>query len=171
MNDCRDVAAVLTDDSGVKQAWREGNRGVADFMLQKITGMARRLLLACLSLMLQPEHDQRLRLLPPRDVSFAFVLVPNEDAYNVPQRVSLATKLLEIGKSILKSVGDAPPNPDGAPQLNAVKWMQKAFTVIDLSDDTTAPGIRDLKVLSHPSSRIDRCLTNILIALYSKGSR
>lgn len=103
-------AVILYYSSRMEAAWREGNRGVADFMLQKIT-----------------EHDQRLRLLPPRD------------------RVSLATKLLEIGKSILKSVGDAPPNPDGAPQLNAVKWMQKAFTVIDLSDDTTAPGIRDLK--------------------------
>lgn len=144
---------------------------MADFMLQKITGMPRRLLLACLSLMLQPEHDQRLRLLPSRDVSSAFALVPNMDAYNVPQRVSLATKLLEIGKYILKSVREAPPNPDGSPQPNAVKWMQKAFTVIDLSEDTTGPGIRDLKVSSHPSSRIDRCLTDILIALYPKRSR
>ena len=65
------------------------------------------------------------------------------------QHVALAAKLLEIGKSFLKTLREGPHSPDGVqqhPSQYAVKWMQKAFTIIELSDDSTVAGLGELKV-------------------------
>ncbi|GJE98003.1 SPO22 domain-containing protein [Phanerochaete sordida] len=136
----RAQAVVLYHSSRMEAAWREGNAGVADFFLDKVT-----------------EHDQRVRLLPPHD------------------RVALAAKLLEIGRSILKTVreghGDAVQLPPGE---GAVKWMQKAFSIIELSDDASTAGMGDLKrsILrslarayymssSHDADNLDRAETTL----------
>ncbi|OSX68031.1 hypothetical protein POSPLADRAFT_1064401 [Postia placenta MAD-698-R-SB12] len=59
------------------------------------------------------ENDQ-LALLLPRD------------------RESLAAKLLEIGKSLLRpNSADSHPSPRGVPARDAVRWLQKAFTIIE----------------------------------------
>ena len=63
------------------------------------------------------------------------------------QRVGLAAKLLDIGRSVLKTVREAPLGT-GQPHAGqaAVKWLQKAFSFVELSDETTTTGMKDLKV-------------------------
>jgi hypothetical protein len=58
------------------------------------------------------------------------------------QRELLAAKLLEIGKSVLsnKDIGD------GVSTLDAVKWLQKAFAIIEKLEDSATPGPGQLKV-------------------------
>ncbi|KAH9947352.1 meiosis protein SPO22/ZIP4 like-domain-containing protein [Amylocystis lapponica] len=94
-----------------RQAWREGNDGVADFMLQKAT-----------------ENDQHLSLLLPRD------------------RELLAAKLLAIGKSLLRtsSRDGNPATPHGGTR-DSVKWMQKAFAIVEHLDDPECAGANELK--------------------------
>ncbi|PSR82973.1 hypothetical protein PHLCEN_2v5943 [Hermanssonia centrifuga] len=105
-------AVTLYYSSRMEAAWREGNDGVADFMLQKIT-----------------DNDQRLPLLLPRD------------------RESLASKLLEIGKAVLKSAHQTEPGAARGKYQTAVKWIQKAFAVIEQSEDVgAAPTLGNLKV-------------------------
>jgi hypothetical protein len=60
--------------------------------------------------------------------------------------VALAAKLLGIGKSILKIVRDGPLDT-GQPhrEQDAVKWMQKAFFIVEMSDDTLVGAVKDLK--------------------------
>ncbi|THG97385.1 hypothetical protein EW026_g4602 [Hermanssonia centrifuga] len=111
----------------MEAAWREGNDGVADFMLQKITGMmvgfwTFQELTEC------TDNDQRLPLLLPRD------------------RESLASKLLEIGKAVLKSAHQTEPGAARGKYQTAVKWIQKAFAVIEQSEDVgAAPTLGNLK--------------------------
>ncbi|KAH7884118.1 hypothetical protein F5I97DRAFT_1969338 [Phlebopus sp. FC_14] len=74
------------------------------------------------------ENERQLALLPARD------------------RELLAAKLLDIGKSILRAChqgGKAPA--DGTRALDAVRWMQKAFQVIDPLDSSASPGFGELK--------------------------
>jgi len=99
-------AIMLYYSSRMEAAWREGNDGVADFMLQKIT-----------------ENDQY-SLLVSRD------------------RQVLAAKLLDIGKSLLRDnkKGDAIAT-NGARACDAVKWVQKAFTMTEQMDNAETPGI------------------------------
>ncbi|EPQ61285.1 hypothetical protein GLOTRDRAFT_31559, partial [Gloeophyllum trabeum ATCC 11539] len=92
-------------------AFREGNDGVAQFMLQKITG-----------------QKAQLELLQALD------------------RERVAAKLLEIGKSFLRSkardVGAVEPES----ARESVPWMQKAFTMIEHLEDVASPGLPELKV-------------------------
>ena len=61
--------------------------------------------------------------------------------------MALAAKLLEIGRSILKTVQDGPGDAvQPPPGEGAVKWMQKAFSIIELADDASTAGMGDLKV-------------------------
>jgi hypothetical protein len=61
----------------------------------------------------------------------------------------LACKLHDIGKSVLKTQGDAEAGTEGP---EAVTWLQKAFAVADKLDDSAAHGAPELKVaLPRPS--------------------
>ncbi|KAJ7362964.1 meiosis protein SPO22/ZIP4 like-domain-containing protein [Mycena albidolilacea] len=71
------------------------------------------------------DDEQRLFLLPPHD------------------RERLACKLHDIGKSVLKTQGDAEAGTEGP---EAVTWLQKAFAVADKLDDSVAHGAPELKI-------------------------
>ncbi|KAJ7791757.1 meiosis protein SPO22/ZIP4 like-domain-containing protein [Mycena olivaceomarginata] len=71
------------------------------------------------------DDEQRLFLLPPHD------------------RERLACKLHDIGKSVLKTQGDAEAGTEGP---EAVIWLQKAFAVADKLDDSAAHGAPELKI-------------------------
>jgi hypothetical protein len=63
------------------------------------------------------------------------------------QRELLAAKLLEIGKSVLKAnSGEANGTGDGVKAQDAVRWMQKAYNMIEQLDDSATPGMVELKV-------------------------
>ncbi|KAI9059547.1 hypothetical protein FKP32DRAFT_1657351 [Trametes sanguinea] len=91
-------AIVLYYSSRMEAAFREGNDGVADFMLEKFT-----------------ESDQYLSLLTASD------------------RRTLAGKLLVIGKSMLRNSTEGDPPGNGA--RDAVKWIQRAFSIIEPLED------------------------------------
>jgi len=66
------------------------------------------------------------------------------------QREQLASKILEIGKSIARehsAAGKQGPSvaQDGKRAQNAIKWIQKAFTLIEKSGYQETPGLRELK--------------------------
>lgn len=70
------------------------------------------------------------------------------------QRELLAAKLLEIGKSILRgNSGEASGSGDGVKAQDAVRWMQKAYNVIEQLDNIVTPGMAELKVLCCARSR------------------
>ncbi|KAL4254899.1 Sporulation-specific protein 22/ZIP4 [Abortiporus biennis] len=70
------------------------------------------------------ENDNRLGQLPARD------------------KAALATKLLEIGKSSLRQQPDI---TDTVQAENSVRWMQKAFSIIEKMDSSEVPGLPELK--------------------------
>ncbi|KAJ6605346.1 meiosis protein SPO22/ZIP4 like-domain-containing protein [Mycena vulgaris] len=70
------------------------------------------------------DDEQRLALLPPHD------------------RERLASKLHEIGKSVLKGQGGVV----GGEGPEAVTWLQKAFAIADQLDDAAGLGIPELKI-------------------------
>ncbi|KAF4566535.1 hypothetical protein EYR36_011966 [Pleurotus pulmonarius] len=75
------------------------------------------------------DDEQRLALLPPH------------------QRELLAIKLHNIGKSMLK--GDSRQNgsvTDGAKAQDAVKWLQKSYTIVEQLEGPDTPGIAELKI-------------------------
>ncbi|KZT09061.1 uncharacterized protein LAESUDRAFT_647835 [Laetiporus sulphureus 93-53] len=118
------MEAASTRSSG--NAWREDNNTVAEFMLQKIIG--KRYPAALLRLMRPRLENEYLALLLPQD------------------RGSLASKLLEIGKALLRAgsrVTDVTLR--GRRAGDAVKWLQKAFTVLEYLDEASSPGKGDLK--------------------------
>ncbi|EIW65111.1 uncharacterized protein TRAVEDRAFT_55804 [Trametes versicolor FP-101664 SS1] len=96
-------AIVLYYSSRMEAAYQEGNNGVADFMLEKVS-----------------ESDQYLSLLTPSD------------------RRTLAGKLLGIGKSMLRSSPPADAAGNGA--RDSVKWIQRAFAIIEPLEDTADAG-------------------------------
>ncbi|KAH9920328.1 meiosis protein SPO22/ZIP4 like-domain-containing protein [Fomitopsis serialis] len=100
---------LLYYSSRMEAAWREGNDGIADFMLSKI------------------DSDQ-LNSVMPRD------------------RELLVAKMLEIGKSVLKA-GSQEGNPAvrGARGRDAVKWLQKAFTLSEPLEAADSGSARHLK--------------------------
>lgn len=58
----------------------------------------------------------------------------------------MASKLLEIGKSLLKAL-----QPDGdhavpGASRDPVKWIQKALTIAEPLDDAASPHIKEIKV-------------------------
>lgn len=63
------------------------------------------------------------------------------------QRKLLAAKLLDIGKSILRANPGEPNGAgDGVKIQDAVRWMQKAYYMIEQLDDSETPGMTELKV-------------------------
>ena len=67
------------------------------------------------------------------------------------QRELLAGKILEIGKSILKSSARTSNDPtagvvEAKRALDAVRWIQKAFALVDKMEDEESSGIAELKV-------------------------
>jgi hypothetical protein len=55
--------------------------------------------------------------------------------------------LLEIGKSILRgSSGEANSSGDSVKAQDAVRWMQKAYNMIEQLDNSVTPGMAELKV-------------------------
>jgi len=63
------------------------------------------------------------------------------------QREILATKLLDIGKSILRSCyDDSGSAPEESKAQDAIRWMQKAFSVIEPLDCSTNAELAELKV-------------------------
>ena len=68
------------------------------------------------------------------------------------QRQTLAAKLLDIGKSLLRqSAVEGSTAVEGVRARDSVKWVQKAFTVTEQVDCTECPGSAELKA-SHPRS-------------------
>ncbi|KAI0697156.1 hypothetical protein BC835DRAFT_1413864 [Cytidiella melzeri] len=119
-------AIILYLSCRMEAAWKEGNDAVAEFMLQKIT-----------------EDDLRLRSLRQPDVSVTqkiFIIVPCPNVRL--QRESLACKLLEIGKAILRNVREA---ETGSDYQNALKWLQKAFSIAETSTEAADAGSQSLK--------------------------
>ncbi|KAI8983311.1 meiosis protein SPO22/ZIP4 like-domain-containing protein [Trametes punicea] len=96
-------AIVLYYSSRMEAAFREGNDGVADFMLEKVS-----------------ESDQYLSLLSLSD------------------RRKLAGKLLGIGKAILRRSTQDGSTGKGA--RDAVKWVQRAFSIIEPLENTADTG-------------------------------
>ncbi|KAI0761631.1 meiosis protein SPO22/ZIP4 like-domain-containing protein [Trametes elegans] len=101
-------AIVLYYSSRMEAAFREGNDGVADFMLEKVS-----------------ESNQYLSLLTPSD------------------RRTLAGKLLMIGKNMLRS--STPGDPAGNSSRNSVKWIQRAFSIIEPLEDAADTGDGQLR--------------------------
>ena len=62
------------------------------------------------------------------------------------QRELLASKVLQIGKSLLISEGRDYDSKIEARAEDAVMWLQKAFTLAEPLDDTLTAGAVDLKV-------------------------
>jgi hypothetical protein len=65
------------------------------------------------------------------------------------QRELLASKILEIGKSALKHSirqGNSAIEKNGVRNLDAVRWLQKAFAMTEQLDDSATPSIAELKV-------------------------
>lgn len=59
------------------------------------------------------------------------------------QRETLATSLLSIGKETLKA---AQAGKDKTKFQYAIKWVQKAFAVVEHCEDAGETGLGDLKV-------------------------
>ncbi|KAI0662358.1 meiosis protein SPO22/ZIP4 like-domain-containing protein [Cubamyces menziesii] len=101
-------AIILYYSSRMEVAFREGNSGVAEFMLEKVS-----------------ENDQYILLLTSSD------------------RRTLAGKLLGIGKGMLRrnTQGEHTENGTG----DTVKWIQKAFSIIEPLEDTVDAGDSQLR--------------------------
>ena len=71
-------------------------------------------------------------------------------------RRTLAGKLLAIGKEVLKLAPQ--DNPAGNGTKDAIKWIQRAFCIIEPLEDAADPGEGQLKVslLSHYSMPVTR---------------
>ena len=87
-----------------------------------------------------PDDSQRLSLLPSHTVSVQNSLVLTSSPWF--QREHLASKLYQIGRSFLK---DSSPSDDFKP-VDAVQWLQRAFSIADQPEDKTASGMAELKV-------------------------
>lgn len=74
------VASIVVLTASICQAWREGNDGIANYMLQKITGKAAAVKGLHDSIVeLEKDH---LALLLPRDVSFVFAFFTSQAPKN-----------------------------------------------------------------------------------------
>ncbi|GBE78570.1 hypothetical protein BKA93DRAFT_799652 [Sparassis latifolia] len=103
-------ATVMYYCSRMEAAFKEGNEGVANFMLHKAT-----------------ENVEYLTLLLSRE------------------RELLAAKILAIGKSLLKAGShDVSNSGEARRAIDSVKWIQKAFAIVDHSESENA-GSSELK--------------------------
>ncbi|KAJ3483561.1 hypothetical protein NLI96_g6231 [Meripilus lineatus] len=121
-------AVVLYYSSRMEAAWREGNDGVAEFMLQKITGVFdSNWHRGSGNYIMTPENDQVFTSMAPRD------------------RVSLASKLLEIGKSLLRAPADKRSSSGSGGAQDSVRWIQRAFSLVESVESADTLEISDLK--------------------------
>ncbi|TDL22344.1 hypothetical protein BD410DRAFT_821261 [Rickenella mellea] len=108
-------AIILYYCCRMQAAYKEGNDAIAQFMLQKIT----------------ESDENRLSLVSIHD------------------REMLASKILEIGKAIMKNPSRPSVDTDGGVDakkaFDAVKWIQKAFYLVEKMEDTATPGTSELK--------------------------
>lgn len=87
------------------------------------------------------DDNQRLSLLPAHTVSIQVTLV-FLSARLTSQCELLASKLHQIGRSFLKDSSF----PDDFRPVDAVQWLQRAFSVADKLEDAKASGMAELKV-------------------------
>lgn len=131
------------------QAWKEGNHTAADYMSRKIVGkyVACRLFtplsITCAFISDDAPH---LSMLPPHAVSVSTWVMCVFISYSLlnfvwKQRVLLAYKFHQIGRSFLTQ-----SNEEGSTPSDAIQWLQRAFLIADQLEDTTAPGVPELKV-------------------------
>lgn len=135
------------------QAWKEGNDSVAQYMLRNITGKFLRSSAKSgpHAHLIVPENNvERLAHLSARDVC-SFPISPHVRYLRSRpshQRELLASKILEIGRSLLTGgAQDGERKLDTRPE-EAVMWLQKAFSLAEHLDDTLTAGAVELKVRS-----------------------
>ena len=71
------------------------------------------------------------------------------DDISISQRDLLASKLLEIGKSALRTVREAETTSEKPQFQNAVTWLQKAFSIVEGGPETEQVDSQRLKVSIH----------------------
>ncbi|KIJ45216.1 hypothetical protein M422DRAFT_67355 [Sphaerobolus stellatus SS14] len=117
------------------QAWKEGNKGVAQFMLCKIIGtVATFFPVSTVTSNYTPYrlegNDSRLSYLSTQD------------------REQLASKILEIGKAMAREQVTETQNPqtrDAKRALEAIKWIRSALTLVEKTPVEDTPSILELK--------------------------
>ncbi|KAF5312423.1 hypothetical protein D9619_003715 [Psilocybe cf. subviscida] len=110
-------ATVMYQSTRMDAAWKEGNRQLADYMSQKITGKH--------GLPWSPNDTQRLSFIP------------------MHAREALAYKHAQIGRSfLLKGANEQ----EGSKAADAVVWLQRAFAIADQLEDKTDSAIGELKI-------------------------
>ena len=97
------------------------------------------------------ENDQYLPLLTSSDVRHAVPARGLQVLIYRYQRRTLAGKLLGIGKGMLRRNTQGEHTENGAG--DSVKWIQKAFSIIEPLEDTVDAGDSQLRV-SRPSYRL-----------------
>ncbi|EJD04521.1 uncharacterized protein FOMMEDRAFT_146421 [Fomitiporia mediterranea MF3/22] len=130
-------AVILYYCSRMLAAWRDGNDAIAQFMLEKITGAA--LAMAFLF------------------IRYSAVIVPFTESDEkrlslvaITDRELLASKIMEIGKSILRASARVQGESsaglvDAKRALDAIKWLQKAFTLVEKMEDSESAGVSEVK--------------------------
>ena len=59
----------------------------------------------------------------------------------------IAAKVLDIGKAIMRGhQNESEDHENGLKALDAIKWIQIAFTLVEKTDDVAALGTNELKV-------------------------
>lgn len=80
--------------------------------------------------------------------------------------------MLEIGKTFLRTSHLSKAAVEPSQAQGSVKWLQKAFSIIELSDNTETPGLAELRVGPSPPSRVVcMVLTKVSTALNPEKSR
>jgi len=122
---------IVYFSSRMEVAWREKNEGLATFMADKITGSGLQRDQTCRVGRLIPlctENDRQLALLSIRD------------------REVLVGKLLDIGKAILRTcTRSGKPLEEGNKAQEALRWLKKAFQVIEQLNGSATPELLELK--------------------------
>jgi hypothetical protein len=142
---------LCTGAESCAQAWKEGNDSVAQYMLRNITGK----FLRCSAKsrrhvhLIVPENNvERLAHLSARDVC-SFPISPHVRYLRSRpshQHERLASKVLEIGRSLLTGGAQDVQRKVDTRAEEAVIWLQKAFSLAEHLDDTLTTGAAELKV-------------------------
>lgn len=117
-------------------------------MLEKVSGASSPLGPGRTATCATVESDQYLSLLTPSDVRAAVHFECMRSLIHIRKRRTLAGKLLGIGKSMLRSSPPADAAGNGA--RDSVKWIQRAFAIIEPLEDAADAGDGQVRV-SRPS--------------------
>ncbi|KAF8446396.1 hypothetical protein L210DRAFT_982867 [Boletus edulis BED1] len=113
----RAQVTIVYFSSRMEVAWRENNEGLATFMADKITGST-----------------------PPSMIKLQLALLSMRD------REVLVAKLLDIGKSILRACAQSgKPLAEGERAHDALRWLKKAFQIIEPLECSATPELLELK--------------------------